>query len=44
MAGKIIRSKKTADFVILGTHCLRNKHVSWQAKGLHSYVMQLPDD
>lgn len=28
----------------LDTHCLRNPALKWDAKGLHSYLMQLPDD
>lgn len=44
MAGKIHRQKKSSEFVTLDTHCLRNKSLKWDAKGLHSYLMQLPDD
>ena len=44
MAGKIYRRKKSDDFVTLDTHCLRNKDLKWDAKGLHSYLVQLPDD
>jgi hypothetical protein len=44
MAGKIIRKKKDSDFVILKTLCLRDEKLSLKAKGLHSYLMQLPDD
>jgi len=44
MSGQIHRRKKNKDFVILDTHCLRNPALKWDAKGLHSYLMQLPDD
>ena len=44
MSGQIHRRKKKKDFVILDTHCLRNPALKWDAKGLHSYLMQLPDD
>ena len=44
MAGNIHRQKKNRDFVTIDTHCLRNKDLRWDAKGLHSYLMQLPDD
>ena len=40
---KINRIKKEHNFVILGTEALRNKALSWAAKGLHSFIMQLPD-
>lgn len=44
MAGNIHRQKKNREFVTIDTHCLRNKNLKWDAKGLHSYLMQLPDD
>jgi len=44
MAGQIHRRKKNRDFVTIDTHCLRNPSLKWDAKGLHSYLMQLPDD
>ena len=44
MAGQIHRQKKNRDFVTIDTHCLRNPNLKWDAKGLHSYLMQLPDD
>lgn len=43
MAGQIHRQKKNKDFVTLDTHCLRNPALKWDAKGLHSYLMQLPE-
>jgi len=44
MAGKIVRKKKDSGFVILKTLCLRDERLSFKAKGLHSYFMQLPED
>jgi hypothetical protein len=44
MAGKIHRKKKSSDFVTIDTHCSRNKNLRWGAKGLHTYLMQLPED
>lgn len=41
---KINRIKKEKDFVILSTNALKNTNLSWAAKGLHSFIMQLPDD
>jgi hypothetical protein len=43
-SGRIHRSKKNRDFVDLDTHALRNQSLSLKAKGLHSYLMQLPID
>lgn len=43
MGGQIHRQKKNKDFVTLDTHCLRNPALKWDAKGLHSYLMQLPE-
>ena len=40
----IFRIKKQDNFVTIDTHALRNESLSWQAKGLHSYLMQLPND
>jgi len=44
MAGQIHRQKKTTGFVILDVHCLQNPSLKWDAKGLHSYLMHLPED
>lgn len=44
MAGQIHRNKKSGEFVVLDTHALRNTELSLKAKGLHSYLMQLPND
>ena len=44
MTGQIHRIKKTSGFVVLDTVCLKDERLGWDAKGLHSYIMQLPDD
>ena len=44
MAGGIYRKKKESNYVVLDKHCLQNTSLSWGAKGLHSYLMGLPDD
>ena len=44
MVGQIHRRKKETGFVVLDVHCLQNAKLKWDAKGLHSYLMQLPDD
>ena len=41
---KINRIKKDNNFVIIATNVLRDKRLSWASKGLHSFIMQLPDD
>lgn len=41
---KISIKKKTDNFVILDKEALNDKNLSWKAKGLHSYLMSLPDD
>jgi len=40
----IKRAPRTENFVTFKTDCLRAGKLSWAAKGLHSYLMQLPDD
>lgn len=41
---QIKRSKKENPYVVLDKTCLNDKELSWQAKGLHSYIMGLPED
>lgn len=36
--------KKERNFVLLEKTCLQDKALSWKAKGLHTYLMSLPDD
>lgn len=40
----IMRIKKEDNYVVLDKTLLNNKTLSWKAKGLHSYLMGLPDD
>ncbi|KQS19234.1 hypothetical protein ASF99_04935 [Exiguobacterium sp. Leaf187] len=40
----IIRIKKEDNYVVLDKTLLNDKTLSWKAKGLHSYLMGLPDD
>lgn len=41
---KIIRRKHNESYVTIDKTCLNDVSLSWQAKGLHSYLMGLPDD
>lgn len=36
--------KKQQNFIILDKTCLNDEKLSWAAKGLHAYLMSLPDD
>ena len=40
----IIRIKKEDNYIVLDKTLLKDKELSWKAKGLHSYLMGLPDD
>jgi len=40
----IIRIKKEDNYVVLDKTLLNEKTLSWKAKGLHTYLMGLPDD
>jgi len=40
----IVRIKKTENFTILSNVCLRDKRLSAKAKGIHCYLLTLPDD
>lgn len=37
-------NKKDRNFLILDKTCLQDKSLSWGAKGLHAYLMSLPDN
>jgi len=39
-----ITTKKTENFVILDKTALNDLELSWQAKGIHSYLLALPND
>ena len=41
---KITRNRSTGNYTVLHNTVLQDENLSWQAKGLHSYLMQLPDD
>jgi len=41
----IIKVKKKSDhFLIVKKNCIEDKKISWQARGLHTYLMSKPDD
>lgn len=42
----IIRVQKNKDnpYLILNKKCINDKNLSWAAKGLHTYLLSLPDD
>lgn len=40
----IIRVEKNKNYSIMSNVHLRDKNLSWKAKGIHSYVLSLPDD
>lgn len=40
----IHRHRRTDNFVVKDTHAARNRDLSWQAKGVHDFLMQLPPD
>lgn len=44
IAGTIRRVKHDANYTVLNTEVARRDSLSWAAKGLHTYLMQLPDD
>lgn len=40
----IVRAKRSSNFTILSNHGLKNKELSYKAKGLLAYMLSLPDD
>ena len=40
---RVIKDKSNP-YVMLNKTCLRDEKLSWKAKGLHSYLLSLPDD
>jgi hypothetical protein len=40
----IIRTKKDKNYSCINNTCLRDKRLSAKAKGIHAYIMSLPDD
>lgn len=39
-----IKKSKKRDFTVVNNHYLKDKFLSWKAKGLITYIMMLPDD
>ena len=44
MSNIIRRIKKENPFIMLDKTCINDNRLSWKAKGLHTYIMGLPDD
>ena len=44
MSKNIVRVNKTNNYTVMSNHHLRNENLSWKAKGIHSYILSLPDD
>lgn len=44
MSGQIHRHKKKKNFTMLDNTASHDNSLSWKAKGLHTYLMTLPDD
>lgn len=44
MSRNIVRVNKTNNYTVMSNHHLRNEKLSWKAKGIHSYILSLPDD
>jgi len=44
MSKSIIRTDKKSNYVVLDKSFLKDKRLSWKAKGLLSYMLSLPDD
>ena len=40
----IVRTIKDKNFSIMSNVHLRDENLSWKAKGIHSYILSLPDD
>ncbi|QYY44738.1 helix-turn-helix domain-containing protein (plasmid) [Aneurinibacillus thermoaerophilus] len=40
----VYRVKKEKDYVAIQKVALRDKELSWKAKGIHTYMLSLPDD
>lgn len=44
MSNIIRRRKKENPFIMLDKTCINDNRLSWKAKGLHTYIMGLPED
>ncbi len=40
----VFRVKKDGNYTVINNTCLRDPGLSWKAKGLHSYMISMPDD
>ena len=39
-----IKQRKKEKFTILDNTCIQDCNLSWKAKGVHTYLMSLPED
>ena len=44
MSRNIVRVNKTKNYTVMSNYNLRDTRLSWKAKGIHSYILSLPDD
>lgn len=44
MRKNIVRVNKNKNYTVMSNYHLKDKNLSWKAKGIHSYVLSLPDD
>lgn len=44
MSRNIVRVNKTKNYTVMSNTHLNDTRLSWKAKGIHSYVLSLPDD
>ncbi|MFS0560105.1 hypothetical protein AB1K91_05145 [Terribacillus sp. 179-K 1B1 HS] len=40
----VFRVKKNSNYVVMDKTSLRDERLSWKAKGLHAYMLSMPDD
>lgn len=39
-----VKHHKKTKFTVLDNTCVQDKELSWKSKGVHTYLMSLPDD
>lgn len=44
MSKNIVRVNKTQNYTVMSNTHLKDERLSWKAKGIHSYILSLPDD
>ena len=44
MSRNIVRVNKTQNYTVMSNTHLKDDRLSWKAKGIHSYILSLPDD